>query len=118
MSSHTFDEEIEDAINDVSFGVESVSVLKDHPQSSFSSGIVVLDVKCKEKYTILVKMSMNDGYSVIEHSEPNRMTSRDEDEGPAPPFFDALPNLLMRYSDMYQTEFQNQLFQRLTSLAS
>ncbi|EFA85024.1 hypothetical protein PPL_02020 [Heterostelium album PN500] len=110
-----FDLEIKAAIDDISFGVENVTILRDHQKSDVGSGVVMLQVICHEQFILLIRMSMIDGFQVLEYidnNSNNNSNSKDINQS-----FDSLSSLLMNYSDKYQLAFQQQLFNRLSKLS-
>eukprot|EP01132_Coremiostelium_polycephalum_P005700 gene5700-7094_t len=66
---NSFEEEIQGAIDDISFGVNSIKILNDHPQSNPSQNIIILNVESKENQSFLIKMSMDTGFNVLDEEQ-------------------------------------------------
>ncbi|KAM9990362.1 hypothetical protein ACTFIY_006396 [Dictyostelium cf. discoideum] len=113
---NSFKEEIDDAINDIEYGVEKVELVLDHPICEINQ-VAVIKTNTKDNLELLIKMSLVDGYSIIEYIDKTKDTQLGEDLD-FQKSFDSLPNLLMHYSPEFQKQFGLKLFERLSNIKS
>ncbi|EGG14063.1 hypothetical protein DFA_11826 [Cavenderia fasciculata] len=116
-----FKKEIEAAIEDVSYGVKELKVLDKDPRSDVDGGVVLFNIECHEPLSILIRMSMHEGFSLIElKGELDQESSAKQDQSRSspctPPVFDSLPNIVMYYSHSFQQKFNELLFSKLAGL--
>ncbi|KAK5574701.1 hypothetical protein RB653_009954 [Dictyostelium firmibasis] len=111
---NNFKEEIDDAINDIEYGVEKVELILDHP-ISVKNQVAVIKTYTKDNLELLIKMSLVEGYSLIEYNNKVK-ESELELELDLTKSFDSLPNLLMYYSPEFQKQFGLKLFERLSNI--
>ncbi|KAN0022140.1 hypothetical protein ACTFIU_004309 [Dictyostelium citrinum] len=112
---NSFKEEIDDAINDIEYGVENVELILDHPFSEINQ-VAVIKVYTKDNLELLIKMSLVDGYSIIEYLNKIKEIQLEQQELDLKKSFDSLPNLLMYYSPEFQKQFGMKLFERLSNI--
>ncbi|EGC33904.1 hypothetical protein DICPUDRAFT_153984 [Dictyostelium purpureum] len=108
----SFRDEINDAINDVEYGVNKVEHIEGHTQSE-ENRAAILRVETYDNIELLVKMCIDTGYSVLEYKN-NSDPSLKEDLNK---YFDSLSNLLMNYSPEFQKRFGLKLTERLMGLS-
>ncbi|KYR00018.1 hypothetical protein DLAC_03515 [Tieghemostelium lacteum] len=110
----TFQLEIEDAISDVSYGVDKINILTNHPETRLQKCIVILEIQTKENVLLYIRMSLHEGFNVIEYKPltDTKFTISNEDTRS----FDTLANLLLNLSSSFQQLFHQQLFQRLSAI--
>ncbi|KAN0050567.1 hypothetical protein ACTA71_003698 [Dictyostelium dimigraforme] len=111
---NSFKDEIDDAINDIEYGVEKVELMLDHPISEINQ-VAVIKTHTKDNLELLIKISLLEGYSIIEYINKNKCNQSEEGLD-LQKSFDSLPNLLMYYSPEFQKQFGMKLFERLSNI--
>ncbi|KAF2074727.1 hypothetical protein CYY_003959 [Polysphondylium violaceum] len=110
-SDYSFKDEIDDQINDVQYGVDSVEVVENHPSTNFDDNTAVLNVVTKEGVELLIEMCLHSGFKILSYNNSKEPLDTSKS-------FDALSNLIMNYSEMFRIEFSNKLIERLSGIKS
>jgi len=107
---YSFQDEIDDQINDVEYGVSSIKIIENHPSATnFEDSVAVLNVITKEGLDLDIIMNLHSGFQILNYKNSNDTLDTSKT-------FDTLSNLIMFYSEQFRIEFSNKLMERLSGL--